>query len=168
LIHIGAGGDLGPLVGTAFQIVTQIDSKIARGMQFSVICAEDAPFITENDIKTTSASSFYGDARVRPMMKACEEWPKAKVAANFLDPVKSDKPVLLVSGALDPVTPPWLAQQVANTLPNSKLVVIQNATHWSYDCVENLIAEFMDKGTAQGLDISCTDKIQRLPFTIIK
>jgi len=57
---------------------------------------------------------------------------------------------------------------VANTLPNSKLVVIQNATHWSYDCVENLIAEFMDKGTAQGLDISCTDKIQRLPFTIIK
>ena len=101
-------------------------------------------------------------------MKACEEWPKAKVPASFLDPVKSDKSVLLVSGALDPVTPPWLAQQVAKTLPNGKLVVIQNATHTSYDCVENLIAEFIDKGTTQGLDFSCTEKIQRPPFTIIK
>jgi pimeloyl-ACP methyl ester carboxylesterase len=168
LIHIGAGGDLGPLVGTAFQVVSQISEKIARGMQFSVICAEDAPFITDEDIKTTSANSFYGDARVRPTMKACEEWPKAKVPASFLDPVKSDKPVLLVSGALDPVTPPWLAQEVAKTLPNSKLIVIQNATHSSYDCVENLVADFIDKGTTQGLDTSCTDKIQRPPFAIVK
>jgi pimeloyl-ACP methyl ester carboxylesterase len=168
LIHIGAGGDLGPLVGTAFQVVSQIDAKIARGMQFSVICAEDAPFITEEDVKTTSANSFYGDARVRPTMKACEEWPKAKVAASFLEPVKSDKPVLLVSGALDPVTPPWLAQIVAQTLPNGKLVVIHNATHSSYECVENLVGAFIDKGTTQGLDTSCVDKIQRPPFTIIK
>jgi len=168
LIHLGAGGDLGPLVGTAFQVMTQIDSKIARGMQFSVLCAEDAPFITEEDIKSTSANSFYGDARVRPTMKACEEWPKAKVSASFLDQVKSDKPVLLVSGALDPVTPPWLAQEVAKTLSNSKLVVIQNATHTSYECVENMIADFIDKGTTQGLDASCTEKIQRPPFTIIK
>jgi pimeloyl-ACP methyl ester carboxylesterase len=168
LIHLGAGGDLGPLVGTAFQVVSQIDSKIARGMQFSVICAEDAPFITEEDIKTTSANSFYGDARVRPTLKACEEWPKAKVAASFLEPVKSDKPVLLVAGALDPVTPPWLAQSVAQTLPNSKLVIIQNATHTSYECVENLIGAFVDKGAIQGLDVACVEKIQRPPFTIIK
>ena len=168
LIHIGAGSDLGPLVGTAFQVVMQIDARIARGMQFSVICAEDTPFITEEDVKTTSANSFYGDARVRPTMKACEEWPKAKVPASFLDQVKSDKPVLLVSGALDPVTPPWLAQEVAKSLSNSKLVVIQNATHTSYECVENMIADFIDKGSAQGLDTSCTDKIQRPPFTIIK
>jgi pimeloyl-ACP methyl ester carboxylesterase len=168
LIHIGAGGDPGPLVGTAFQVMSQIDSRIARGMQFSVVCAEDTPFITEDEIKTTSANSFYGDARVRPTIQACAEWPRAKVPASFLDPVKSDKPVLLVSGALDPVTPPWLAQEVAKTLPNSKLVVIQNATHSSYDCVENFIAEYLDKGTTQGLDTSCADKIQRPPFTIIK
>ncbi|HEY6802824.1 MAG TPA: alpha/beta hydrolase [Pyrinomonadaceae bacterium] len=168
MIHIGAGGDLGPLVGTAFQVMSQIDSLIARGMQFSVVCAEDTPFITEDDIKTTSANSFYGDARVRPTIQACAEWPKAKVPASFLDPVKSDKPVLLVSGALDPVTPPWLAREVAKTLPNSKLVIIPNATHSSYECVENFIADYIDKGTTQGLDTSCADKIQRPPFTIIK
>jgi pimeloyl-ACP methyl ester carboxylesterase len=105
---------------------------------------------------------------VRPTIKACSEWPKAKVAPSFLDPVKSDVPVLLVSGALDPVTPPWLAETVAKTLSRGRLVVIPNATHNSYECVENLVAEFIDKGSAEGLDVSCVEKIKRPPFTILK
>jgi pimeloyl-ACP methyl ester carboxylesterase len=168
LIHLAANGNPGALVGTAFQVIAQIDSRIARGMQLSVICSEDTPFITDEEVKSTSANSFYGDARVRPTIKACSEWPKAKVAASFLDPVRSDLPVLLVSGALDPVTPPWLAETVAKTLSRSRLVVIPNATHNSYECVENLVANFIDKGTAEGLDASCVDKIQRPPFTILK
>jgi pimeloyl-ACP methyl ester carboxylesterase len=168
LIHLAANGNPGALVGTAFQVIAQIDSRIARGMQLSVICSEDTPFITDEEIKSTSANSFYGDARVRPTIKACSEWPKAKVAASFLDPVKSEVPVLLVSGALDPVTPPWLAETVAKTLSRNRLVVIPNATHNSYECVENLVAEFIDKGTVEGLDASCVEKIQRPPFTILK
>ena len=168
LIHMGAGGDLGGIVGTAFQVVQQIDAKIARGMQFSVICAEDTPFITEDEIKQTSANSFYGDARVRPTIRACAEWTRAKVAPSFLEPVKSDKPVLLVAGAVDPVTPPWLAESVARTLPHSRVVVIKNGTHNSYDCVEKLVADFIDKGTTDGLDASCVDQIKRPPFTILK
>src|SRR4029450_10341899 len=31
LIHLAAQGNLGPFVGTAFQVVQQIDSRIARG-----------------------------------------------------------------------------------------------------------------------------------------
>lgn len=168
LIHLGANGNLGGLVGTAFQVVSQIDPRISRGMQLSVICAEDAPFIAEGDIKTTSANSFYGDARVRPTLKACAEWPQAKVAASFLDPVKSDVPVLLVSGELDPVTPPWLAQIVAKTLSRSRLVIVPQATHNSYECIENVVADFIDKGTTEGLDISCVEKIRRPPFTVLK
>lgn len=168
LIHLGANGNLGPLIGTAFQVVSQIDARISRGMQFSVICSEDIPFITEEEIKNTSANSFYGDARVRPTIKACSEWPRAKVDASFLEPVRSDVPVLLVSGALDPVTPPWIAEGVAKTLTHGRLVAIQNATHSSYDCVENLIADFIDKGTSEGLDKACVEKIQRPPFTILK
>jgi len=167
LIHHAAAGNLGPLIGTAFQIVLQIDSKIARGMQFSVICAEDAPFITDDEIKQTSDGSFYGDARVRPTLRACGEWPAQKSARKFLDPVKSTVPVLLISGDLDPVTPPWLAEQAARTLPNGRLVIIKNATHSSYDCVEAMVADFIDKGTTQGLDISCADQIKRPPFVVL-
>jgi pimeloyl-ACP methyl ester carboxylesterase len=168
LIHLGAQGNLGALIGTAFQVVVQIDLRIARGMQFSVICSEDTPFITEADIKQSSANSFYGDARTRPTMGACAEWPRATVPASFLDPIKSDAPVLIVSGELDPVTPPWLAEPVARNLPHSRHVIIHNGTHNSYECVEGVVADFIDKGTAQGLDTSCVEKIQRPPFTILK
>jgi pimeloyl-ACP methyl ester carboxylesterase len=168
LIHYGAQGNLGPFVSTAFQVVFAISNRIARGMQLSVICAEDVPFITPEEVKTTSANSFYGDARVRPTMRACTEWPKATVAPSFLDPVKSDTPALLIAGALDPVTPPWLAETVSRTLSKGRLVIVPNATHNTYECLENLIGDFIDKGSAEGLDISCVNQIKRPPFTILK
>jgi hypothetical protein len=61
-----------------------------------------------------------------------------------------------------------LAEQVARTLSHSRLVVVPNATHTSYDCVENLVADFIDKGTADGLDVSCVNQIKRPPFLIVK
>jgi pimeloyl-ACP methyl ester carboxylesterase len=168
LIHLGAKGNLGPFVTNAFPVVAAIGNRIARGMQFSVICGENVAFITPEEIKTTSANSFYGDARVRPVMRACNEWPRAKVDSSFLDPVKSDKPALVIAGQLDPVTPPSLAEQVARTLSHGRLVIVPNATHTSYDCVENLVADFIDKGTTEGLDLSCLNQIKRPPFLVVK
>jgi pimeloyl-ACP methyl ester carboxylesterase len=167
LIHLGAKGNLGALVGTAFQVVSQIDSRINRGMQFSVICAEDVPFITEDEVKRTSENSFYGDARVRPTMRACSEWPRGSVSPNFLDPVKAEAPVLMISGRLDPVTPPWVAEKTAKALAHARMVAIPNGTHSSYNCVENLFAEFIDSGKLEGLDTTCVDTIKRPPFTIL-
>ena len=46
--------------------------------------------------------------------------------------------------------------------------IIHNGTHNSYECVEGLVADFIDKGAAQGLDTSCVEKIKRPPFTILK
>jgi hypothetical protein len=57
--------------------------------------------------------------------------------------------------------------QNANDLPVDS-IVIQNGTHNSYECVEGLVADFIDKGTAQGLDTFCVEKIKRPPFTILK
>lgn len=164
LIHLGAQGSLGYFVSTAFQVAHQIASRMSTGMQLSVLCAEDVPFITEEEVKRESAGSFYGDARVRPVQKACAEWPRANVPASFLEPVKGNAPVLLISGELDPVTPPWLAASAARNLPNSHHLIIHNATHDSYPCVENIVADFIDKGSAQGLDTACAEKIRRVPF----
>lgn len=168
LIHLGAKGNLAGLIGTGFQVVSQIDSRINRGMQFSVLCAEDVPFITEDEVKRTSANSFYGDARVRPTVRACGEWPRGTVAPSFLDPVKADAPVLMISGRLDPVTPPWVAENAVRALPHGRMVTIPNGTHASYECVENLVAEFIDRGKLEGLDTSCVNSIKRPPFTILQ
>ncbi|HEX8491937.1 MAG TPA: alpha/beta hydrolase [Pyrinomonadaceae bacterium] len=164
LIHQASQGNFGPMVTIAFQVYQQLEGQIARGMQLSVICAEDLPFITDEEIRRETAGTFYGETRVRAYQKACAAWPKGAVPPDFATPLKSDAPVLLVSGEVDPVTPPWIAEAAARNLPNGRQVRIRNGSHYSYDCAENLVAEFIDRGTTQGLDISCLEQIRRLPF----
>lgn len=164
MIHKASIGDFSTLVTVAFQVINQIDGQIARGMQLSVICAEDLPFVTEQEIVRESAGTFYGDARARAFVKACEKWPKGTVSPNFATPVKADAPVLLISGDVDPVTPPWIAEAAARHLPNGRQFRIPNGSHYSYECSENLIADFIERGTTQGLDASCLEQIKRLPF----
>lgn len=164
LIHNASLGNFGPLITIAFQVINQLEGQIARGMQMSVICAEDVPFIREEEIARATAGTFYGETRVRAYMRACALWPKSAVSQSFATPVKSDAPVLLVSGEVDPVTPPWIAEEAARHLPNGRQFRIRNGSHYSYDCAENLVAEFIERGTAQGLDASCLEQIRRLPF----
>ncbi|HEY0407112.1 MAG TPA: alpha/beta hydrolase [Pyrinomonadaceae bacterium] len=164
LIHQAASGNAGALVTVAYQVINQLEGQIARGMQLSVICAEDIPFITEPEIASASAGTFYGETRTRAFIKACAAWPKGATQQSFATPVRSDAPVLLVSGDVDPVTPPWIAEAAARYLPNGRQVRIHNGTHYSYECAENLVADFIERGTTKGLDASCLEQIRRPPF----
>jgi hypothetical protein len=46
----------------------------------------------------------------------------------------------------------------------SRLVVIHRCAHISYECVENLVAEFIDEGTTASWDDSYLEKIRRPLF----
>jgi pimeloyl-ACP methyl ester carboxylesterase len=165
LIHEANANNFGPFASIAFTNMRSLLGQLAGGMSLSVICAEDVPFITEDEIKRDTAGTFYGDYRVRTSIKACEQWPRGKVAATFSDPVKSDAPILMITGDLDPVTPPWLATGAARFLPNSRQISIRNTGHYfRYECLENLFVEFLSKASAKGLDPSCVKDIERLPF----
>jgi pimeloyl-ACP methyl ester carboxylesterase len=166
IIHSAHENDYIPFATYAFALVRGIDVQLARGMQLSVLCSEHVPFITDADIERETKGTYYGDARVSDFRRACALWPSTKAPASFLDPVKSDAPVLMVSGDVDPVTPPAYAANAARSLPNSRQIVIRNGTHLTNsDCIDKLIAQFLSKGTTAGLDISCADAIKRPPFT---
>ncbi|HST53784.1 MAG TPA: alpha/beta fold hydrolase [Pyrinomonadaceae bacterium] len=165
LIHQMYQQDYGYFGVVGYQVFHATDSVIARGMQFSVLCAEDIPFLTDADIKQQLTGTFYGDASARLYQKSCAEWPRGEVPAKFAEPIKSDVPVLILSGDIDPVTPPELATPLLRGLPNGRQIILRNATHDTYDCSERLAREFIERGTAQGLDASCADEIKRLPFT---
>lgn len=139
--------------------------QLATGMSLSVICAEHVPFIKEADIAREISGSFYGDQRIRAQIKACESWPRGKASPSFIEPVKSDAPVLLISGDLDPVAPPWLAAAAAKLLPNSLHIIAHNASHFSgSDCVDGITSKFIAQGSARGIDASCVEQIKRPPF----
>ena len=165
LIHEANKNNWGPFASISYANTRGIADQIARGMQLSVTCAEDIPNITEDEIKRNTAGTFYGDYRVRTVIKACEQWPKGKVAATFSEPVKSGAPILMITGDLDPVAPPWLAAGAARFLPNSRQISISNTGHYfSFECIDDLFVEFMTKGSAKGLDDSCAKGIERPQF----
>jgi pimeloyl-ACP methyl ester carboxylesterase len=167
LIHEANKNNFGPFASISHTIYRSLGDQIARGMQLSVTCAEDIPFITEDEIKRSTAGTFYGDYRVRMVMRACEQWPRGKVAANFSQPVKSNAPVLMITGDLDPVAPPWLATGAARLMPNSRQITITNTGHYfRFDCVDDLFAEFVSRASAKSLDDSCVKEIERPPFVV--
>jgi pimeloyl-ACP methyl ester carboxylesterase len=165
LAHQAAQGEFALFAPVTFQIIRALDDQIARGMHFSVVCGEDMQFITAADAERELAGTFYGDYRLKAYRRACDIWPLSDTPPSFAAPVKSEAPVLLISGEADPVTPPWLAEAAARNLPNGRLIVIPHTGHhFSFPCIDELIARFVAKGTAKDLDAACLAQIRRPTF----
>lgn len=163
LIHTAqADGDLRPLAAQSLIAGRQLADQIALGMRASVICAEDAPRYPAQ----LDGDSYLGDFLTRSLAAACIEWPRAEVGPEATAPVSADVPALLLSGERDPVTPPEYAEAVAAGLPNSRQIVAAGQGHNIFfrGCIPTLVAEFLEAGSATGLDTSCAERLGPPPF----
>ena len=155
-IRQAAQGNLTPLVQMAIERRLNITEGLDWGLGFSVTCAEDLPFITEEMIRQKTAGTYLGDYRVRQQKAVCKVWPRGKLEKNAQAPVRSDVPVLLISGERDPVTPPELAEEAARSMTNRLHVVVARGSHGAAgECTDKLIRDFIDRASFQGLDASC-------------
>ena len=142
---------------------------IARGMAYSVLCQESLPFISEQDIVRETRGTYLGDMDVRLYQKRCAVWPHATVSKDFLAPVRSDVPALLISGEEDPATPPAIARHAAEGLSHSLVVAIPHGTHLTGSaCIDKMIMRFIDTGSETGIDTSCVDQIRNPPFVTLE
>lgn len=139
---------------------------MSEGMFLSVVCAEDMPRISREDIARETAGRFIGSAMFDGQTKPCEFWPKGVVPGDYYEPVRSSVPTLLFSGADDPVTPPSWAEHVAQTLPNSRQVVVPGAGHITLmrGCVQELVGQFFDIPSPASIDPACVASLDRPPF----
>jgi pimeloyl-ACP methyl ester carboxylesterase len=98
-------------------------------------------------------------ALANKVLAVCAVWPKGSQPAPELQPVRSDVPVLMLSGALDPVTPPAYAEEVGKSLPKSRHVVAGGYGHIvsPHACGPRLVAEFVDRAGFDTLPQSCLD-----------
>ena len=85
--------------------------RLAAGFFLSVTCTEDIPFLSK-DADAMAAGTFGGNYRLQQQRAACKEWPRGAVSSAHRQPAKSAVPTLLISGELDPVTPPSGADEV--------------------------------------------------------
>jgi len=168
IVHQAAQGDFTPFLHEA--IAPGIPDFIADGMYLSVTCAEDVPFIDQAEAAKLNEGNPFANYRVFQQTRACSLWPRGKIPEGYREPVSSNLPVLIFSGNLDPVTPPQRGEEVARYLPNSRHVIIQEAGHGvdglkDAGCVDRIIIDFMDKGSAKDLDTSCVEHMSPPLFT---
>ncbi len=166
LIRRAATGDLSGAAESVERIKRALSADIAIGMFLSVTCAEDVPFIAPRD---AVPAEVFGDFRVRQQQQACEAWVQGRVPSDFHSPVRSDRPALLISGALDPVTPPRFGEEVAKGLSSSLHVIVPNNGHpmgTLAPCAARLIAAFVERGVTDGLDTSCAQTLEPVPFVV--
>jgi pimeloyl-ACP methyl ester carboxylesterase len=165
LIERAEAGDFQGFLGMG-GIGEGVEQEMSRGMFFSVICSEDLPAITPQEAAEKAKGTFMGTLVYEAWGKACAVWPRGEIAPDYHEPVTSDLPVLILSGEFDPVTPPSWGDEAAATLPNSRHVVVPGVGHGTtaIGCVPKLVAEFIDAGSAGGIDASCVEKHKRPPF----
>ncbi|MEP7157549.1 MAG: alpha/beta hydrolase, partial [Betaproteobacteria bacterium] len=157
-------GDFSALMAMSAAFGDFADDKIFIGMRFSVVCAEDQP--RANAAGKGAEPAPFGDLFVREFSKGCEGWPKGAMAKDFDQPVVSDKPVLILSGGLDPVTPPPFGEEVKKSLPNSLHLIAPNVGHGvsSRGCAPKLIKKFIEAASVAGLDGKCLERLPRPLF----
>jgi pimeloyl-ACP methyl ester carboxylesterase len=165
LITDAAGGNFQGLFALAYSADLP-KGAMSEGMFLSVVCAEDVPRISQEDIARESAGRFMGSAMFDTRLKPCEFWPRGVVPGDYYDPVRSDRPVLLLSGEDDPVTPPSWGEHVAESLTRARHIVVPGAGHITLmrGCVRDLVGTFLDTASVTGLDASCVDALRRPPF----
>lgn len=162
-----ATGDLGPL---AAQVLLVQEGSVLKamswGMFLSVICAEDVPFIDAKAGAAQAAGTYVGDAPIAFLQDTCRVWPRGEVAPDYHAPVTSDAPVLVLSGELDPITPPANGDQAARTLRRARHIVVPGEGHnvVGTGCVPRLFSEFVEQGAAEGLDDACVKAHRPAPF----
>ena len=125
-----------------------------QGQFLSIACADNASLsLTQVQGQTASirpAFRTYVSAVTESFYQACQLWPARRdLPASSREPVRSNIPVLILSGATDPLTPRAWALEAAATLPSATLVRFPLRGHslQSGACVSSIVNTFLSKGS---------------------
>jgi pimeloyl-ACP methyl ester carboxylesterase len=135
-------------------------------MQLSVLCSEDSPRYTPEDITRAAAGTLFGTRLLSGQVAACQFWPKGTVDPGYYAPVVSSVPALVLSGELDPVTPPTWGLDVVKHLRNGRHVVMPGTGHGvtATACGNRIVTDFIDSANASAVDTVCVRSVQRPGF----
>jgi len=158
----GLHGNFAPLAGQTQLLRGDLADLSENGMQLSVICSEDADQLVP---RPEDKATLLGTALVDALRVQCEVWPHGTRPADFHAPLTSDKPILVLEGELDPVTPPRYGEQVLKGLSNGRLLTAKGQGHnvIGRGCLPKLVNEFVDKLDPKQLDATCVDALGPMP-----
>lgn len=151
---------------------------LATGLHHAVVCAEDLgahapPPPPEEQAALQQPANLFAGVLRQHYQRACADWPRGAVSAAFYRVAPSPVPVWLLSGGLDPVTPPRHAERAARALgPLARHIAIAHAGHGvaTLPCVRDALHRFItlaDDAAALGTDretlSACNQRLPRPP-----
>lgn len=167
LISEADKGNYGPLTAQGMMVMASMEEALAYGMHNAVVCAEDVPFFNPAEIDLDALEqTFLGKEQVTALETICKIWPRGLADQDIKEPLVSDKPVLLLSGEADPVTPPRYAELVAARLGNARHLIGPGQGHGmlGVGCVPRLVTDFIKNPVLENLDGECIKRLGASPF----
>ena len=168
-VTAAAHGRFEALLGLGAMLASRKGQQVAMGMHFSVVCAEDMPLI---DRAVDTPGADFGTADAQLYRRVCAQWPRGAVPAAFYRVPPSRTPTLLLSGGIDPATPPRHAARIALALgPAAQHVVVPHAGHgvMGIGCMRDVVYRFIDTAQdidATAVDASCVKSVPRPPVFV--
>jgi len=165
IIHQANKGNFAPMAG----LVSQSDGgnqNMYVGLTFNIVCNEDMPKISPSMMSEDANNNFGGNTSHIAWKTACPLWPTYNVEESFYQGVTADIPTLILSGNLDPVTPPSNGDKSSATLPNNHHIVVKNAAHIAgmSSCGVSVINEFLTTLKPKELDEDCLKDLPAVSF----
>jgi pimeloyl-ACP methyl ester carboxylesterase len=155
-------GRYAALLGQTQLVVGDVEDHLNASMALSVLCAEDADRLVA---QPADAGTMLGAGLVDWLRAACPEWPHGQRAPGFNEPFATQRPVLVLAGSEDPVTPPRYGAAVVAGLANARLLIAAGQGHavLTTGCMPRLIQHFIQDLNPQGLDASCLESLGNAP-----
>lgn len=168
IFHHAARGDYAPFL--QLDVASEPPRRqYNNAAHLSIVCPEEVLHVDRDDVESQHRGTFMPADRAREYLRACELWQVPALPASTLDAVRSDAPTLIVSGWMDPFTPPELGDRVARTLPNARHVVVRHLSHEpnglkGVECLDEIFLAFLKQPEPASLDTTCTENISPPPF----
>jgi pimeloyl-ACP methyl ester carboxylesterase len=150
---------------------------LSAGMRLAVDCHEQI-FATTPDELLESQSEYprtqalgeqaiLGDGEI--LFALCDLWGAAPFDPADRQPVTTSIPALVLSGQVDPITPPTFAQGLSDSLPGSYFIEVPGAGHapsldQRLNCPFNLALAFLDEPD-RSPDTACLEQTQISYYT---
>ena len=164
LVHSAASGDYAPLAAQHLHASTVFADDMALGATLAILCSEDVPLVRHVDFAAEARDTPFGAGYAEAWVARCGQWPAGPpLTVDHTRTVSA--PALILSGALDPVTPPRAGEAMARRFASPVHVVVPGAAHNASfgGCVPDLIAAFVDDTP---FDPSCVADLPVPPIAV--
>lgn len=160
-----SAGDATGFLGTLIWFGEQMSHQLAQGLLLTILCSEDAQALSAESIASETKDTFLGDAVAKDFLSGCDSWPKSPRLPEAALQGTILAPALLLSGELDPATPPRWAEVAKARVPNARHVLVPGRSHGTllHGCLPDRVSEFIHDPTTMP-DFACVPSASRPAF----